>query len=596
MKKLTLDNVVIKFAGDSGDGIQLIGNQFSDASVILSENDIYTFVDFPSEIRSPAGSLSGISGFQIALSSKKIYNVDINIDLLVAFNPAALKSSILNLKNGGILITDSDSFSDKNLKKANFDINPLTDNSLSKFKLINVPITNLTYECVKDILPVISKAKKCKNFFVLGMVCWIYDRNINNIILWIEKKFKNDFNVCLANKKAIKSGYDYCLNSDIINYQFYIPPFNIYNNNDKLVKISGNKAFCLGAISSSFLFGMPLFSANYPITPASDILHELSLYINENIKIIQMEDEIAAIGAAIGASYGGSLSFTCTSGPGIDLMQESLGLAVMTGLPLLVLDIQRCGPSTGIPTKSEQTDLLSSVFGRHGECGVIVMAPLSPSDCFWTIIEAFYLAIKSSNPIIILSDANLANSSELWSIPKENYIKSKYKLHEIKENLDKFIYNINKVSCIGGLEKSLLTDEVSHDSDNHFEMTKKRLKRLNQVKNFYLPLTILGENNGDVLIITWGSVYGPVRTIYENILSDITCKLSVLGLRYLNPFPNELDNIINNFKKFIIIEENFGHLAFILRSKYLIDTININQVTGKPFNIKYLKEKILLNL
>jgi 2-oxoglutarate ferredoxin oxidoreductase subunit alpha len=599
MDKLLLDKVVVRFAGDSGDGIQLIGNQFSDASVIKSGNDVYTLVEYPSEIRAPAGSISGVSGFQVTISSKKIFSFDNEIDSLVVFNPAALKISLNMLKVGGILFVDSDSFNDKNLKKAGYSSNPLNDELLSKFKLVSIPITTLTYSCVKDIINVVSKAKKCKNFFALGVICWIYDRNLDGIVEWLKKKF-GDSELYIANEKALRAGYNYCSTIELFNNQFFIPALNLYNKDDKLVKISGNKAFAVGAISSSFLFNKPLFSANYPITPASDIFHELANYIDESIRIFQLEDEIAAICAVIGASYGGSLSFTCTSGPGLDLMQEGLGLAIMSNLPLVLIDVQRCGPSTGIPTKSEQTDLFSSIFGRHGESSVIVLAPNSPSDCFWTIIEAFSLAIISLSPVIILSDANLANSSELWKVPNLSDINKRLLIDFdsfLNRNFDSFyssfVWNVpgknGEVCCIGGLERDFKTGNVSHDPNNHSFMVEKRREKICNLINYIGDVSIIGKLHGKVLIITWGSVFGLVRSLYDE-MNEV---FSLVCLRFLNPLPKNLKSVINSFEKVVVIEENSGQLAFILRANYTIQTININQVTGKPFDHIFLKNKIL---
>lgn len=603
MDRLYLDKVVIRFAGDSGDGIQLIGNQFSDASVIKSGNDVYTFVEYPSEIRAPAGSISGVSGFQVTISSKKIFSFDNKIDSLIVFNPAALKISLNMLNATGILIVDSDAFNDKNLKKAGYNSNPLLDDSLLNFKLISVPITTLTYSCVKDFISTVSKAKKCKNFFALGIVCWIYDRNIDGVITWLKKKFGNS-DIYISNEKALRAGYNYCSNIEIFHNQFFIPPLNLYKETDKLVKISGNKAFAIGAVSSSFLFKLPLYSANYPITPASDIFHELSNYTNSSIRIFQLEDEIAAICSVIGAAYGGALSLTCTSGPGLDLMQEGIGLAIMSDLPLVLIDVQRCGPSTGIPTKSEQTDLLAAFFGRHGESSVIILAPNTPSDCFWTIIEAFYLSIISLSPVIILSDANLANSSELWKVPTFFEIKEKMAF-KIDISLDRNVSFLNdnsiysslkwnipgkdNISCIGGLEKDPLTGNVSHDPNIHSLMVDKRLKKIINLINYIPDISVIGASSGNVLIITWGSVFGIIRSLYD----EMNESFSLICLRHLNPFPKNLNCVIKSFKKIIVTEENNSQLSFILRSNYNIDIISINQVTGKPFDRVFLKNKIL---
>lgn len=464
-------------------------------------------------------------------------------------------------------------------------------------------MTTLTYSCVKDIINVVSKAKRCKNFFALGVICWIYDRNLDGIIEWLKKKFGNS-EVFISNDKALRAGYNYCSNVELFHDQFSIPAVNLYGKNDKLVKISGNKAFAVGAVASTFLFKLPLYSANYPITPASDIFHELSNYANNNIRIFQLEDEISAICSVVGAAYGGYLSFTCTSGPGLDLMQEGLGLAIMSELPLVLIDVQRCGPSTGIPTKSEQTDLLASMFGRHGESSLVVLAPNSPSDCFFTIIEAFCISIISLSPVIILSDANLANSSELWKVPNLDDIKNKFLFNfdststrkfDFFDNGDfysSFVWNIpgksDNMSCIGGLEKDFITGNVSHDPINHSFMVDKRIKKIMNLDSYIGDVDVIGDTSGTVLIITWGSVFGLVRSLYE----DMKGLFSLICLRHLNPLPKNLCNIISSFEKIVIIEENAGQLSFILRAKYSIKTININQVTGKPFDPVFLKNKI----
>ncbi len=602
MKKIQIEKVVMRFVGDSGDGIQLMGNQISETSVMTSENDIYTFVEFPPEIRAPAGSISGISVFQLSISSKKLYAIDDNVDLLVAFNPAALKNSMSYLKNDGLLILDTDSFNDKNLRRAGFNINPLTDDVLSKYKVIKTPITKLTYDCVKENIPSVSNAKRCKNFFALGLICWIYDRNIETIKNWINKKFK-DNDIIEGNKKALIAGYNYGNTIEILHSQFHIPALKKDEQSKKLMKISGNKAFSLGALASSIILDLPVFSANYPITPASDILHEISLHINENFKVCQLEDEIAAINAIIGASYGGSLAFTCTSGPGLDLMQEGIGLAIMSQLPIVILNIQRSGPSTGIPTRSEQTDLLASIFGRHGESETIVIAPNSPGDCFYSIIEGFYLSIMSLTPVIILSDANLANSSELWKTPSIEEIKDKANI-----NLDKLKqrYPTNsenkmnnwiqpgmkdKEACIGGLERDQVSGNVSYDPINHFNMVKKRKKNIQEIANIFKKTDIIGKTNGKNLIVTWGSVYGIVRSVYEELMYSFD--ISLIYIKYLNPLPNDLNPILNSFKRIIIIEENLNQLDLIIRSKYLIETKSINQVTGKPFAFNELKINLI---
>lgn len=609
MFKNNVDKVSIRFLGDSGDGIQLIGNQFSDVSVIKSNNNIYTLVDYPAEIRAPSGSISGVSSFQVSISSNPIYSMDDFVDMLVVFNPAAFKVGLSKLKDNGILILDSESFNDRNLKKAGYTCNPIDDDLFKKYKIISVPITSLTYNCVFDKLKVVSKSKKCRNFFVLGIVCWIYDKDITYITSWLRKKFMDD-DVFSANSSALLAGYNYCFNLNIQNLKKNIPASHLYSKYDKLIKISGNKAFSLGAVVSSFLFNLSLFSANYPITPASDVFQDLFSYANSNIRVFQVEDEIAAINCVIGAAYGGSLSFTCTSGPGLDLMQEGLGLAIMAELPILLLDIQRCGPSTGIPTKSEQTDLLAAIFGRHGESSLIVLAPDSPSNCFWTIIEAFCYAVSTLSPVIVLSDANLANSSELWKVPSVDEIKtkinfcfdtfSKRKFFKVNNELFDSRYewvvpSESDLKCVGGLEKDF-KGNVSTDAFNHSFMVERRSLKISNISNILPQLNIIGDIKGDVLIISWGSVSGLLKSIYHDIIKTTDKKFSFISLKYLNPLPLNFEYILKSFNKIIVVEENLGHLSFILRAKYCINLININQVTGKPFDFLFLKERIFFYL
>jgi len=611
MNTINIDKVIIRFIGDSGDGIQLIGNQISNTSVVFSGNDIYTFVEFPPEIKAPAGSITGVSSFQLTISSKKIYGVEDKIDVLVAMNPAALKVGLPYLKKNGILIIDTDTFNNKNLNRAKIKSNPILDDSLLDYRIVKVPISILTYEGVKDILSSVGKAKRCKNFFVLGLIYWLYDRNLSDTLSWLKIKFK-DSTLYLANKKSLIAGYNYGDNLEIFKDQYHISPANLFKPDAKLRKISGNTAFALGAMFTSILNNLQLFSANYPITPATDILHELAKYNSEDIKIVQMEDEIAAVTATIGASYGGALSFTCTSGPGLDLMQEGIGLAVMAELPIVVINVQRSGPSTGIPTRSEQTDLMSSIFGGHGECGRIVLSPNSPSDCFYTIMEGFYLAVKYLVPVIILSDSNLANSSELWEIPSEDDLK-KLKYSNIS-CLNNRLIDINNTEnddlhrkwvipgrkgfecCIGGLERNEKRNEVSYDPDNHFLMVKSRDKKIKDVVNDIPNTIVIGKRKGDILIITWGSVFTLVNNVYINYFSDIEQDISLISLRYLNPLPSDLFSIILDFKKVIVIEENMGQLAYILRSVYTRKIISIYQVTGKPFSIEKIRTEVLKHI
>ncbi len=598
MKKLFLEKIVIRFSGDSGDGIQLLGNQFTESSIITANNNIYTFIDIPPEIKTPPSSLSGISSFQLSISNQILFTTIDEIDILIAFNPSALKINLSKLKKNSIIIIDIDSFTDKNVKKSKFKKNPIETDVLKDYNLIKIPLTKLTYDCVKTIINSVSKAKRCKNFFILGVLCWIFDRNINDISISIKNKFIKNPQLYESNNIALKSGFNYAETLEFLLYKISITEKNLNINNSQK-KISGNKAIILGILASLFIFNLPIFSANYPITPTSEIMHELMSYSNKNLFVIQMEDEISAICASMGAAFGGSLAITCTSGPGLDLMQESIGLAIMARLPIVILNIQRSGPSTGIPTKSEQTDLLASIFGRHGESSVPVIAPISPSDCFWVIIDAFCMAIYYSGPIIILSDTNIANSMELWTLPNLENIKNKININ-IEKIKNKKINKINlwidkkikDYTCIGGLEKDL-NNKTSHDKIIHQNMTIKRKNYLHSLKKIYQPLIMHGLTVGDILLITWGSVYGLLKTIfYENIEKKYNL-VTLLCLRNIYPIHSDLEKIINNFKKIIVIEENLGQLSLILKSFFLKKIITINQISGTPFSYKYLKKKII---
>ncbi len=606
MNKKNTEKITIKFAGDSGDGIQLLGNSFADLNIKdIKKNNIYTLVEFPPEIRAPAGSLSGISSFQISISNKKIYSTEDKVDILVIFNPAALKKHINSLKEHGTLIVDIDTFNTKNLQKANFETNPLETNYIEKYNTIKIPISKITYSAVKESINSISKANKCRNFFILGLLCWLFEKNIKYISDYIENKFKKNIDLKTANQNALKAGMNYGETTESIKSKIIIRKIKTEKN---IEKISGNSAFCLGAITATKLFELPLFSSIYPITPASEILHELKNNNYKNIITIQPEDELAAVNSVVGASYGGSLAFTATSGPGLDLMQETIGLGIMARLPFVIINIQRSGPSTGIPTKSEQTDLLSAIFGRHGEAKIPVLAPNSPTDCYWAIIEAFCIAISYLGPVIILSDANLANSSESWTIPSIEEIEKKLKINfkKLKEKNIKYNKkNIEQTSwlipgkkenirCIGGLEKDYKTNNVSHDSKNHNIMTEYRKNLLNNVTEIYSDINFLHKSNNNTLIITWGSTYGITKNIYDDIKNEY--HVSLLCIRNLFPFHNKVMNILKKFNKIIVIEENLGQLALLLKSEYSIKINNINQVSGLPFNFDDLKKNIIKHI
>lgn len=601
MIKDTKDKVVIRFAGDSGDGIQVIGDQMSNSSIIFG-NDIRTFPDFPAEIRAPAGSFSGVSCFQICFSSKNIYTTGSKFDVLVALNPAGLISNLDGLKLGGILIVDKDKFNDKNCKRAGYLSNPLFENDFKRnYNLFDINISSMVSKIVDSFGVRFLKFSKYRNMFVLGIIYWMYNRDVNTTIRWIENKFSNKFIVDL-NKKILCYGYNYALTSKftertIVGESSFL--------RGKYKNISGNKAIALGILSIARLSNIPMFVTSYPITPASGIFDELIKNKFYKFCVIQMEDEIAAAGAAIGASYGGSLSLLFTSGPGLDLITESLGLSLISEIPIVVVNVQRCGPSTGMPTKSEQTDLLSSVFGRHGECQVVVLSAFSSTDCFWVIFEAFNIAFKYMIPVIVLSDSNLAMSSEPWKVP--NAIDLDMMQFSFFENIfSNFLYRnkknflkkwtipgiFNKTNCLGGLEKNYFSGQIDYSPHNHNKMCKFRMNKLKNISLDIPDVEVYGNFSGFFLLISWGSTYGVSRSIFENLYKN-GYDIAFLNLRYINPLPRNLKNILNKYKKIAVLEMNLGQLSYILRSNFLVEIFNVECVISKQINEEEITNSVL---
>lgn len=602
-KNLELDRVTIRFAGDSGDGMQLTGNQFTRAAA-LANNDISTLPDFPAEIRAPAGTLYGVSGFQIQFSSEMIHTPGDQADVLVAMNPAALKASLRYLRENGSIIVNTDSFGARNLRMAGFEENPLETDYLSGYQVIPVEMSRLTKDALENLELSHKETERCKNFFALGMVFWMYSRTLDNTLAWIEQKFAKKPVWLEANSLALKAGRNFADSTEVFPASYRVPQAKIEQGIYR--QITGNEALSIGLVAAGEKAGRSIFYGSYPITPASDVLQYMSIHKNFGVKSFQAEDEIAAIGAAIGASFAGDIGVTATSGPGMALKAEFAGYAAMTELPLVILNIMRAGPSTGMPTKTEQTDLLQSLYGRNGEAPLPIIAAQSPADCFQAGFEAVQVALKFMTPVIVLSDAYLANGAEPWKIPDADA------LPEIESNLqapsDEFLpYARNEDTLgrgwaipgtpglehrLGGLEKEDLTGNVSYDPDNHHHMTQVRAGKVERVANFVKQPMVVGEDEGDVLVLSWGSTYGAVITAVDELRSEGK-SVSFLHLRWVNPLPTNLAEILPAFKKVIIPEINSGQLLGLIRGRYLIDAVGFNRVKGQPLKVAELKEAIL---
>ena len=604
-KKSTTDPVVtIRFSGDSGDGMQLTGNQFTNNTAIFG-NDLSTLPDFPAEIRAPAGSLAGVSSFQLQFGSREIYTPGDDLDVLVAMNPAGLKVHLEDLKENGILIINTDNFTKKNLGLAKWETNPLEDEKLAKkYRVIQVGMSELVKTALEDFDLTPKEKTRSTNMFALGLLYWLYERDINTTVEFLNKKFKKKPLIASSNIKSLKTGFYYGETIEAIKTTYRVDKAEF--DKGKYRNIMGNHAISLGLLAGSIKSNLDLFFAGYPITPASDVLKYLSNYKNFGVKTFQAEDEIAAITSILGASFAGKLGVTASSGPGIALKGEAIGLGVITELPLIILNIQRGGPSTGLPTKTEQSDLFQAMYGRNGECPCVVMAPSSPSDCFQTAFDAVKIAIEHMIPVMLLSDGYIANGSEPWNIPS---VKSLPEINNniTKEESDTFLpYKLDKKTLarkwaipgtpglehrIGGLEKSDGTGSVDYDPDNHHLMTLRRQKKVDIISNFIPKIKILGKPKGKLLIVSWGGVYGSVKSAVGRA-HELNMSVSHIHLKYLNPFPKNLGDVLVNFDKILIPELNLGQLLFIVRSKFLIDAIGFNKVEGKPFTSSEIFKKI----
>jgi 2-oxoglutarate ferredoxin oxidoreductase subunit alpha len=602
-----LDKLVIRFAGDSGDGMQLAGSRFTDASALFG-NDLATLPSFPAEIRAPAGTLPGVSSFQVQIADFDILTAGDAPDCLVAMNPAALMKNFKDLRQGGTLIVNTDAFDERNLAKAGYESNPLEDDSLAGYRVIEVPMDELTKKAVKDTGVSGRNVLRSKNFFALGLMAWLFHRPTEPTIEWVEKKFAKMPEVAAANRAAFQAGYTFGVATEATKTTFEVKPAALppgtYTN------VNGNTALAWGLITASQKSGLPLFYGTYPITPASDILHELSRHKNFGVRTFQAEDEIAGVGAAIGAAFAGNLAVTGSSGPGIALKSESISLAFMLELPMIVINVQRGGPSTGLPTKPEQSDLLFSLYGRHGESPLPVLAVASPSDAFMMAIEAARVAVRYMTPVILLSDNQIANGSEPWLLPNLDDIPPIEVEFATKPNGPNgtflpYMRNVDTFARpwalpgtpglehrVGGLEKEAISGNVSYDPNNHQLMTDTRAWKVANIANDIPDVEVNGDEDADILVLGWGSTFGSIRAAARRVRLEGK-RVATAHLRYLNPMPNNLGTILRNYDKILIPEMNTGQLLKVIRAEHLIDAVGLNKVAGEPFKVSEITEKIL---
>ncbi|HEY7470165.1 MAG TPA: 2-oxoacid:acceptor oxidoreductase subunit alpha [Acidimicrobiia bacterium] len=603
----TLDKVVIRLAGDSGDGMQVAGSRFTDASALFG-NDLSTLPSFPAEIRAPAGTLPGVSSFQVQIADFDILTAGDQPDCLVAMNPAALKKNLKDLRQGGTLIVNTDTFDERNLDKAGYDSNPLDDGTLDGFRVIRVPMDELTKEAVKDTGVSGRSVLRSKNFFALGLLAWLFHRPTEPTIEWARKKFSRTPEVAEANVAAFQAGYTFGEATEAAKITFEVKPAALQPGT--YTNVNGNTALAWGLIAASKLSGLPLFYGTYPITPASDILHELARHRNFGVRTFQAEDEIAGVGSAIGAAFAGNLAVTGSSGPGIALKSEGISLAFMMELPMIVINVQRGGPSTGLPTKPEQSDLLFSLYGRHGESPLPVLAIASPSDAFGMAIEAARIALKYMTPVLLLSDNQVANGSEPWMLPDVDALRPievEKAMHPNGPN-GRFLPYMRDVDTfarpwavpgtpglehrIGGLEKEAITGNVSYDPANHQLMTDSRAWKVANIVNDVPALEIHGDEDAAILVLGWGSTFGSVRAAARRVRLA-GGKVATTHLRYLNPLPQNLGEILNRYDKILIPELNTGQLRKVIRAEFLVDAHGLNKVAGEPFKVSEITDKIM---
>ncbi len=601
----SLMTVVIRFVGDSGDGMQLTGTQFSDTSAMFG-NDIATFPNYPAEIRAPQGSLYGVSGFQVHIGSVEVSTPGDSVDLLVTMNPAALKTNLYALKPGHTIIVDKDSFTKKNLEKASYETNPLEDGSLESFRVIEVDMSTLTKEALKDVEGLDNKSiSRSKNMFALGMVYWMYNRSTDHTIEFFKNKFKSKPELIEANTKVLNAGFYFAETLELIPNSFTVSPAKMIPGTYRI--IMGNTATAWGLLAASEKSGLELFLGSYPITPATDILHELVKHKHFGVKALQAEDEIAGVTSAIGASFAGDLAITTTSGPGLALKGEALGLAMMVELPLVVVNVQRGGPSTGLPTKTEQSDLLQAMYGRNGESPVIVIAASTPADCFNYAYEAARLAIEHMTPVVLLTDGYIANGSAPWKIRSVADMPD-IKNHKVKEAVENWHpYNRDPETLardwavpgiaglehrLGGLEKDSVTGDVSYVPENHEVMTETRAEKVRRVQNNIPDLKVEYAQEGDLLVVGWGGTYGTLHSAVKEITEEGFSNIGLAHFNYINPMPKNVEEVFSKFKKILVCELNSGQFAFILRSNFNnFDFSQINKVQGLPFSNDELIQK-----
>lgn len=604
-----LESVVIRFAGDSGDGIQLTGGQFTAASA-MAGNDTATFPDYPAEIRAPAGTLAGVSGFQLHFSSRDILTPGDRADVLVVMNPAALASNKKWLKGNGVLIANSDAFTAKNLAMAGYANNPLEDGSLADYQLFTVDLSRLTGDALQGYAMTAKEIERCKNYFALGLVFWLFERDTTLVEDEINQKFASKPTLKEANYRVFRAGWDYGENTELFRVRYRVPAAGDIAPG-RYRSISGNEATALGLIAAAHQAGLDLFLGSYPITPATDILHELAKHKEFGVKTFQAEDEIAAICAAIGAAFANQLAVTTTSGPGVALKSEAMGLAVMTELPLVIVDVQRGGPSTGLPTKTEQSDLLQVLYGRNGESPLAVLAARSPSDAFECAFEACRIAIKYRVPVVLLTDGAIANGAEPWKIPdvaslakiEPNFLNSTESLKDGKllpydrapETLARpWVYLGTKglEHRIGGLEKWDKTGHIAYDAQNHHNMVKLRQAKVDGIVQDIAPVEVDGPSSGDLLVVTWGSPYGAVRTAVKE-LQEAGKSVAHVNLRWLNPLPRDLGEVVQRFGRVLVPEINNGQLVQVLNARYPRQFDRYNRITGQPLTVTELRQAMV---
>lgn len=601
--KTEIDFAVIRFGGDSGDGMQLVGDQFTSTSAIAGDY-FATLPDYPSEIRAPAGTVFGVSGFQVCVSGKEVFTPGDQFDVLMAMNPAALKVNVQDVRPGGIIVINEDSFIQKTLEKAGYKENPLLTQELSRFQVIRAPMTTLTQKALEGLPLGTKEADRCKNFFALGIIYWLYNRDFSHTQKWVEKKFKSKPDILSANLRTLRAGWDYAEASELLKTSFRFrkspqaPVPGVYRS------VTGNQAAALGLMAAAQRAGLRLYLGSYPITPATDIMHELAKS-REFATVFQAEDEIAAIGAAIGASFGGALAATTTSGPGFSLKSEFMNLAVMVELPLVIVDVQRAGPSTGIPTKTEQSDMLQAVWGRHGESPMVVMASATPKDCFDTLVEASRIAIEHMTPVIVLSEGYLGNGSEVWRVPELDELPViTAKFHSEPTSYKPYARNPETLARLwaipgtpgtehrlGGLEKEDGSGTISTGALNHEKMTRIRAEKVAKISSEIPPMTVYGHPQAELLVLGWGGTAGVIKQAVRN-LCGAGVKVACTHLRFLNPFPNDLPELLRKYKTVLIPELNSGQLWYRIRGDFLIDTVKMSKVQGQPFRADEIENKI----